>query len=57
MGGVWVQLLESQRACALVILVLRECIWNTPVVSLVLHGFEDTDCLGPPRRQVFYPRV
>ena len=30
-----------QRACALLILVLRECIWNTPAVSLVLPAFDD----------------
>ena len=35
-GGVWVQLLRGQEAHTRVILVLRECIWSVPVVSLVL---------------------
>ena len=33
-GGVWVQLLGRQGAHARVILVLLECIWNAPEVSL-----------------------
>ena len=40
-------------ACASVSLVLRECIWNAPVVSFVLPGFDNTGSLGfPPRREV-----
>ena len=50
--GVWVQLLEGQGASARVILVLRECIWNAPAVSLVLLAFYDTGSLGSPPRQV-----
>ena len=38
-GGVWVHLLESQWACARVILVLHEYIWNVPTVSLFLSLF------------------
>ena len=45
-GGVWVQLLGGQGACACVILVFRECIWNAPSLSLVLPAFVDTDSLG-----------
>ena len=40
-----------------VILVLRECIWNAPAVSLVLPAFDDTGSLGSPPRQVVYPLV
>ena len=51
MGGVWVQLLGGQIARALLILVLREWIWNVPAVSLVLQNFDGTCSLGyPPRR-------
>ena len=49
MGGVWVQLLECQGACACVILVLRECILNAPAVSLVPPAFDDTGSLGSPQ--------
>ena len=45
----------GQVARARVILVLWECIWNVPVVSLVLPAFDDTTPLGSPR-QVVYPR-
>ena len=38
-----------------VILVLRECIWNTSVVTLVLPGFNTAGSLGSPPRQVVYP--
>ena len=31
---------QGARVC--VILVLRECIWKTPAVSLVLSAFDDT---------------
>ena len=55
MGGVRVQLLEGQGTCARVILVLRECIWNAPAVSLVLLALHDTGSLGFPPRRVVYP--
>ena len=45
----------GSRACALVILILRECIWNAPAVSLVHPPFDDTASLGSPPRQVGYP--
>ena len=35
-------------ARARVILVLRECIWNVPMASLVLSPFDDTDFLSFP---------
>ena len=54
MGGVWVQLLGGQGTRARV-LVLRECIWNAPLVSLALLAFDDTGSLGSPSRQVVYP--
>ena len=54
MGGVWVQLLRGQGAHARVILVLRQCIWNAPTVSVVLLDFVDTGSLGSPPRQVVY---
>ena len=38
-----------------VILVLRECIRNAPVVSLVLPTFDDAGSLGSPPLQVVYP--
>ena len=57
MGGVWVQLLEGQGFRALVILVLRECIWNAPAVSLILPAFDDTGSMGSPPHQVIYPPV
>ena len=53
--GVWVQLFVGQGACDRVILVLRECICNTPAFSLVLPAFDDTSSLGSPPRQVVYP--
>ena len=37
------------------IVVLRECIWNAPAVSLDLPAFDDTGSLGSPTRQVVYP--
>ena len=55
MGGVWVQLLEGQGACAHVILVLRECVWNAPAALLVLPAFDDTVSLGSSPHQVVYP--
>ena len=55
MGGVWIQLLETQGARAPAILVLRECIWNASVVSLILPPFHDTGSLGSPSRQIVYP--
>ena len=39
------------------ILVLRECIWNAPAVSLVHPPFDDTGYLGSPPRQVVYLRL
>ena len=41
----------GQRVRARVILVLRECMWNDPAVSLVLPAFDDTGSLG----HVVYP--
>ena len=54
-GGVWVQFLDGQGARARVILVLRQCIWNTGVVSLVLPAFHDIGSLGSPPSRVVYP--
>ena len=56
-GEVWAQLLGGQGARALVILVLRECIWNASKVSLVLLVFDVTGSLGSPLRQVVYPPI
>ena len=53
MGGVWVQFLGGQGARARIILVLRECIWNAPAVSLALPAYDDAGSLGSPRRVVF----
>ena len=53
-GGIWVQLLGGQGANARVILILYECIWNEPAVSLVLPAFDDTGSLDSPPRQVVY---
>ena len=53
--GVWIQLLGGQGTHACVILVLWECIWNAPVVLLVLPAFDDTGSLGSLPRQVVYP--
>ena len=39
-----------------VILVLCECIWNAPTVSLFLLAFDDTGSLSSPH-QVVYPPV
>ena len=55
MGGFWVQMLGGLGAHARVILVLRECIWIVPEVSLVFLTFDDTGSLGSPPRQVVYP--
>ena len=54
-GGVWVQLLGCQGSRARVVLVLRQCIWNAPAVSLVPPAFDNTGSLGSPPRQVVYP--
>ena len=54
-GRDWVQLLGCQVTRALVILVLRECIWNAPADSLFLPAFDDTGFLVSPPRQVVYP--
>ena len=48
-------IVEGQGARARVILVLGECIWNVPAVSLVLPAFDDTGSLGFPPPQVVYP--
>ena len=53
--GVWIQLLGDQGTRALVILALREYIWNSPAVSLVLTAFDDTGSLGSPLRVVYSP--
>ena len=53
-GGAWVPLWEGQGACTRAILVLRECIWNAPVVSLVLPALDDTGSLGSLPCQVVY---
>ena len=50
-------MLWGQGARARVILVLRECIWNAPAVSLVFPAFDDAGSLGYPPRQVVYPSV
>ena len=54
MGGIWVELLGCEGSRARDILVLRECVWNGPVFSLVLLDFDDSDSLGSPSRQVVY---
>ena len=46
-------IVEGSRARA--ILVLRECIWNAPVISLVLPAFDDTESLGSPHQVVSLP--
>ena len=45
----------GQGASARAILILCECIWNVPVISLVLPDFEDTSSLWFPLCQVVYP--
>ena len=57
MGRVWVQLLGGQGARARVILVLRECIWHAPAVSLVPPAFDNTGSLGSAPSQVVYTPV
>ena len=53
--GLWVQLLRGGQR-ARVIIVLRECIWNAPAVSLILLAFDDTGSLdSPPCRVVYSP--
>ena len=54
-GGVWVQLLEGQGACARVILVLHERTWNEPMVLLVLPAFGSSGSLVSSLCQVVYP--
>ena len=48
-------MLGGQGAHTDVILVVHECIWNAPTVSLVLLAFDNTDSLGSLPCQVFYP--
>ena len=50
-------MLGGQVACARVILVLCECIWNAPPVPLVLPAFDDAGSLGSPPRPVVCPPV
>ena len=51
--GLWVQ-----EARTVVILVLRECIWNAPTVSLFFPAFDDNDSPDyPPRRVIYRPSV
>ena len=40
-----------------IILVLLECIWNAPVVLLVLPAFDEANSLGSPPSRVVYPLV
>ena len=54
-GGRLGLIVGDQGPRALVILVLRECIWNALAVSLVLPAFDDTGSLSSPQRQVVYP--
>ena len=53
--GVWVQLLGGLGTCVCVILVLRECIWNAPVILLVLPAFDSVSSLGSPLHQGLSP--
>ena len=55
LGGVWVLFLRSQGARSRVISVLRECIWNAPVVSLFLLWRYRLP--GLSLRRVVYPWV
>ena len=55
MGIVWAQFLGDQGDSVRVILVLRECILNASVVSLVLPAFDDTGSPGSLPRWVVYP--
>ena len=49
-------LLGGQGACAHIILVLRECIWNASAVLLVFSIFDNTSSLGSfPHRVVYNP--
>ena len=44
------------RGSALILfLFLSVCIWNAPVVLLVLQAFDNTSSLGSPPCQVVYP--
>ena len=54
-GRVWVQMLGDLGTRARVILVLGECIWNAPTVSLVLRAFDYICSLGFPPRWKVYP--
>ena len=47
----------GHRARARVILVLSECIWNAPAVSLALPTFDDNGSLGSLPRQGSIPLV
>ena len=48
-------MLGGQEACACVILVLHECIWNALAVSLVLPAFDDSGSLGSSLDQFVCP--
>ena len=47
----------GQETHVRVILVLHECIWNAPAISLVLPAFDGAVSLGFPPRQGFIPLV
>ena len=47
-------LLTKSVSLAANILILRECVWNAPMVSLVLLAFDDAGSLGSPPHQVVY---
>ena len=53
MAEVWVHWLVVGKP-AVVILVVRECIWNALVVLLDLQTFDDTGSLGYPSRRAVY---
>ena len=48
-------IVEGQGTRAGVIFVLRECIWNAPLLSLVLPAFDNTGSLGSLPCRVIYP--
>ena len=54
LGGVS-SIVEGSGARTCVTHDLRKCIWNVPVVSLVLQTFDNTGSLGSPLHQVVYP--
>ena len=50
---IWVYLLGNEGPRDRVI-VLCECSWNAPAVSLVSPGFDDTGSLGSPHQMVYH---